>query len=101
MVPGPRPEGMRAPRTAHAALRTGDDLRAGIVRLIGLHARADITLARGPGALELRATALRIVAGEKCRILRDARRDEMVRNLLDDRAALLAIEIGRASCRGR
>src|SRR5690242_2236603 len=91
MVPGSRLEGMRPACTAHAASRTRDDGRALVVRLIALHAGADVGLARRPCALERGAIALRIVAREKRRILRDARRDKIFRDLTDDRPALFFI----------
>src|ERR1043165_2910374 len=90
MVPGLSLERVCTARAAHAG-RTSDDRRAGIVRLIGLDAGAEVSLARCPCGLERDAVALRIVAREKRRILRNPCRNEIVRNLLDHRLALSAL----------
>src|SRR5215469_2387748 len=82
---------VRAMRAAHAARRAEDDRRALVVRLVALHARADVALARLPGPLKLGTVALGIVAGEELAILLDARGDEVLGYLLEDRPAFLAV----------
>src|SRR5262249_55584448 len=91
MVPGSRREGVRAVGAADAVRRTHHHRGAFVVGLVALHARADVGFARLPGLLELRPVALGTITGEERRILPDARGDEVLASLLEDRAALLAV----------
>src|ERR1700730_2733794 len=82
---------MHAMCTGDAARRPNDNGRAFVVGLVGLRAIADVALACVPGALEVGAIAVRIVAIEEFFIARDARRDELLRDLVEDRSAFFII----------
>src|SRR5690348_11323490 len=91
MMSGARLEYMLAVRGRPAARWTDHYRRALVARLIDLCAVADVALLRLPGGLELRLVARRVVAAQKCSIVADAGGDEILRNLLEDRPALVAV----------
>src|SRR5258708_15128021 len=82
---------MHAMRTRNAARRPNDNGRALVIRLVGLRAIADVALARIPGALEVGAIALRIVAIEEFLVARDARRDEILPDLVEHGSAFFIV----------
>src|SRR5689334_3951706 len=88
MMPGARRERMRPIGARHAAGWSRDDRRAFIVRRVGAGTIADVALTRLPGALEIGAVAAGIVARQECGVARDPRRDELVGDVAEDRAAL-------------
>src|SRR5579871_1030587 len=59
--------------------------------LVALHPRAEIALARLPGALEFRAVASRAIARKECGIVPDAGGDEVLGGLLENRPPLFAV----------
>src|SRR5437764_657324 len=82
---------MHAMRAGDAIRRSDDDGRAPVIRLIGFGTVTDVALARFPGALEIGAIALWIVAVEEFLVARDARRDEILRDFVEHRPALFVI----------
>ncbi len=93
MVPRPRGERMIAMCAAFAPEQAAHDRRAFVVRLVAMHAFAEITLALGPGTLEIGFVARRIMAREKFAFLADARRDEFFRNVAKHRLPLERIRL--------
>src|SRR4051812_44917097 len=82
---------MHAMGPRDAARRPNDNGRTLVVRLISLRTVADVALARLPGALKVGAIALWIVAVEELLVACDARRDEILRDLMEDRSAFFII----------
>src|SRR5438309_8159510 len=82
---------MHAMCARNAAWRPADSRRALVIRLVGLGTIADVALARIPGALEIGAIAVRIVAIEEFLVACDARRDEVLRDLVEDRPAFFVV----------
>src|SRR3954470_6741245 len=82
---------MHAMGARDAARRPNDNGRTLVVRLISLRTIADVALTRLPGALEVGAIAVWIVAVEELLVARDARRDEILRDLVEDRPAFFII----------
>src|SRR5260221_13930193 len=91
MVAGARLEPMLAVRRRNAARRADHHRRALVARLIDLGAVADVALLPLPRRLELRLVVRRTVAVQERAIVTDARGDEILRHLLDDRAPLVAV----------
>src|ERR1700722_9576211 len=89
MVAGPGLERMRAVGTAYA--RTRHHRRTLVIRLVALHPRAHVGCPRFPCPLEFAPVALRTVAGEERPIGPDARGDEVLGGLLEDRAPFFAV----------
>src|SRR5207302_3668673 len=84
-------EDVLAVRGRDAARRADHHRGALIARLIDLGAVADVALLPLPRRLELRLVARGTVAVEERAIIADARGDEILRHLLDDRAPLVAV----------
>src|SRR6266567_6005842 len=82
---------MHAMRAREAARRPNDNRRALVIRLVGLRTIADVALARLPGALEVGAIAVRIVVIEELLVARDARRDEILCDLVEDWSAFFIV----------
>src|SRR6185295_3900849 len=93
MMAGARLEGVRAVRAARAARRTEHDRRAFVVRLVGNDARRRVIGMLVPGALDLRAIALRAITLEEFAILANVGLDEIIRRFLEDRAPLLGVGV--------
>src|SRR5437660_12591104 len=91
MVADSRLEDIRSVRRRNATRRADHHRRALVARLIDLGAVADVALLPLPRGLELRLVARRTVAVEERAIVADARGDEILRHLLDDRAPLVAV----------
>src|SRR5690348_5217517 len=93
MMPGARLERMIAVRAGAAARRAHHDGRALVVRLVAVHALAEVAFARGPGLLEFAAIARGIETREEVALLADARGDEILGNIAKHRLALRRIGI--------